>query len=717
MAPNPLFSRRELLASGAALGLAACGGPARGRDPLASIEQGLAATPLPAPWRPIVVSGTAVEVAGHRFRFDAGPMPTSLEVNAAELLFDAVKLDIRVQDELLVWQRARTISVDAAHVELLARGNAGDLIAQSRVTIGYDGMCHFRVSLIPQGIVTIDSVLLDVPILRSETLHYAHHLLGGDLFTHTMFGFSTPPQDYWGGGAVPENGWSGAMTPHFWVGNADRGIVWFTELIQSSERQAAAAQLQLRPVEGAMRLLVELISDPLDMPDTVHLDFGLQPTPVRPPSARSPVVRPTPVSWSNTGLSAPPAQARAGAGTPETLAALRDQGATALVLDQNWSDIPGFPYIASADRARAFQDLIDQAHGAGLKVLPTISALTLSTRAPGAVAAIDQMPLPIDSVVENDSPPERVHPLFHNDATVSFFTEAVRSFATEFPIDGVFVQLGDPAVRLLPQTERVTGAEAALDIRGRRDLLRSLYALFHGGLRERDEDGIVIAQTNIPWSMIHGHADLVVTGLNLYRGIAAGRRSGGGLAERWQPDAFPFLFGDILHRVPTHFHVPPPDSRFAGVLANYRRAELLSDEELIGLAVVHAMPLWAEDGAPADAQESFARLETLRRDLGFGNATWHPYWQRERNLSVQPPGTMYGYWQSAAGELLVLALNGADLTQDVLIELDGAGPSESAGLAVEDVWGGAPVRTRDNLVFTTLERAQLAALHVRGGER
>ena len=194
----PSLSRRALLVGGAALGVAACGGPARGLDPLESIHQGLGTTPLPRPWKPLVVRGTAVEVAGHRYRFDAGPLPTSLEVNGTEFLFDAIKLDVRTQDELLVWQRARAISIDAAEVELLARGNAGDLIAQTRVIISYDGTCRIRVSLIPQGLITIDSILLDIPIVRSETTHYVHHLLGAETTLLSPQELAGVPQDQWG---------------------------------------------------------------------------------------------------------------------------------------------------------------------------------------------------------------------------------------------------------------------------------------------------------------------------------------------------------------------------------------------------------------------------------------------------------------------------------------------------------------------------------------
>ena len=708
-----VLSRRELIASGAAIGLAACGGPARGRDPLDSIQEGLAVAPLPHPWKPIVVRGTAVEVAGHRYRFDAGPLPTSLEVNGTELLFDAMKLDIRVQDELLVWQRVRTISADAAEVELLARGNAGDLIAQARVTISYDGTCRFRVILIPQGVITIDSILLDVPILRTETTQYAHHVLGADTVTYSLEEIAGAPQAQWGGGRVPDIGWSGDITPFFWVGNPDRGIVWFTDSIIGPQREGAVAQVQLRPVAGAMRLLVELITGPLDMPDTVHLDFGLQPTPMRPTAAPQSPVRQVRVEWSAEGSRMAAEQLkRTPSDTQKTLESLRDRGATALVLQHGWSEISGFPILESSENKRAFRELVDLTHDAGLKIIPEISVLQLSNRVPGAKEILEDMPLPMGQIFTNTSPIERIHPLFHTDATVSLFEDAVRKFATEFPIDGVHVTMGEPAVRLLDRNEGVPGAVAALDLHARRDLLRRLYALFHGGLRERDEDGLVIAHSLVPWSMVHGFADLLVTGLFLFQSIASRRLGGEALAERWQPDLVPYLYGDVLHQVPTLWQVPAADTPIPSIVESYTREELVTDQELFGLAAVHNTSLWPEELTSSASFENLARLDELRLNLGFGDASWHPYWQRQQRLIVQPPSTFFGYWQKDSGSILLLLLNGANDEQEVLIELPSAGSGNVARLSVVEVWGGLPIRTRDNLIVTTLERSQFAVLHI-----
>ena len=614
----PHLSRRELLASGAALGLAACGGPARGLDPLKSIQQGLAAPPLPPPWVPMVVRGTAIEVAGHRYRFDAGPFPTSLEVSGSEFLFDAMSLDIRVQDELLVWQRARTISVDAAEVELLARGNAGDLIAQTRVTISYDGTCRFRVSLIPQGIVTIDSILLDVPILRGETTHYAHHLLGAAALTYSSLDYGRlieGRQAIWGGGRIPDNGWSGEITPLFWVGNPDQGIVWYTQQLADQQRQEPEIQIQLRPVEGAMRLLVDLITAPLDMPDTVHLDFGLQPTPVRPPESRRSAIKTARAEWwPEDGRMVTQFPMRATGDTRSTLESLRDRGALAIILEEGWSDVPGFPHFESANNESAFQDLVSLAHDAGLQVIPTISADTLSFGAPGAAELLTDMPRPINTDVINVSraPVNQVSAMFHTEATAAYFELAVRAFAEKFHIDGLNVLIGEPTVREMLQNERSAGTGAALDIQGRRELLRRLFALFHGGLRERDEDGIVIAHTPMPWSMIHSYADLLVTGLNGYRSIAVRGVSDEALAKRWQPEELPYLYGDVIHRVPTIFQVPAAESLFGAGVWSHGREDLTTDQELFGLAAVHNSSLWPEELTPFAPFAELDRLAELR---------------------------------------------------------------------------------------------------------
>ena len=717
--PSPVLGRRALLASGAAIGLAACGGPARGRDPLESIQQGLAAAPLPQPWEPIVVRGTAVETAGHRYRFDAGPFPTSLEVNGAEFLFDAVKLDIRVQDELLVWQRARTISVDAAQVELLARGNAGDLIAQTRVTLDYDGTCRFRVSLIPQGVITIDSILLDVPILRTETTHYAHHLLGAAALTYSSLEIGRlieGRQAIWGGGRIPDNGWSGEITPLFWVGNPDQGLVWFTEQLADQQRQEPAVQLQLRPVEGAMRLLVDLITDPLDMPDTVHLDFGLQPTPVRPPESRRSAIKPARAEWwPEDSRMVTQFPMRTTGDTRSTLESLRDQGTQAIILEEGWSDVPGFPHFESTKNEDAFHDLVSLTHDTGLKVIPTISADTLSFNAPGAADVLTDMPRPIQTDVINVSraPADQVSAMFHTEATAAFFELAVRAFAEKFQIDGVNVLIGEPTVREMLQSERRAGVGASLDIQGRRDLLRRLYALFHGGLRERDEDGIVIAHTPMPWSMIHSYADLLVTGLNGYRSIAIRGLSGEALSKRWQPEEIPYLYGDVTHRVPTIFQVPAVDTLFGVGVWGYGLEELTTDQELFGLAAVHNTSLWPEELAPFAPFAELGRLEGLRMSLGFGNASWHPYWIMQERLIVQPPSTLYGYWYKGSGSMLLLLLNGANSDQDILVEV--AAASGGARLLAEEVWQGMPVRTRDNLIITTLGPSQFAVLRIEAG--
>ncbi len=709
----PLLSRRALLVGGAALGVAACGGPARGLDPLESIHQGLGITPLPRPWKPLVVRGTAVEVAGHRYRFDAGPLPTSLEVNGTEFLFDAIKLDVRIQDELLVWQRARAISIDAAAVELLARGNAGDLIAQARVIISYDGTCRIRVSLIPQGLITIDSILLDMPIVRSETTHYVHHLLGAETALFSPQELAGVPQDQWGGGRLPDSGWSGDITPFVWVGNPNRGVTWFSDTVIGPQRPGPAAQVQVRPVEGAMRLLVELITDPLDMPNTVHLDFGIQPTPARPATGTSTVITPSGVNWSvNSQASSATASQRNTSDSKSDLDSLRNRGITTLVLPLDWSDVWGFPHLAGAEQRRAFQDLVDRTHDAGLKILPAVSAARLSNRAPGAAEILESTGSQGEPITVSATPPEQAYPLFHSAASAAYFEEAMRALATDFPIDGVFVDIGEPAVRPVDLNESVPGAVGAFDLHARRDLLRRLYALFHGGLRENDEEGIVIAQSPVPWSMINCFADLTVTGFNLYQSIASRRLSGEALADRWQPDLVPFLYGDVLHTVPTLWQVPAAASQFPSIIETYTRANLLNDRELFGLAAVHNTLLWREDYNATAETDDLERLRALRESLGFGNASWHPYWRQQDELVIEPPSTLYGFWYRGSGSILLLLLNGANTEQDILVEVASAVSDSNATLSVKDVWGNLQVHTRDHLAITTLAPSQFAVLHI-----
>ena len=111
----------------------------------------------------------------------------------------------------------------------------------------------------------------------------------------------------------------------------------------------------------------------------------------------------------------------------------------------------------------------------------------------------------------------------------------------------------------------------------------------------------------------------------------------------------------------------------------------MTDQELFGLAAVHNTSLWPEELTPTASFENLARLEQLRMNLGFGDASWHPYWQRQQRLIVQPPSTFFGYWQKDSGSMLLLLLNGANDEQEVLIEL----PSAASGNVCKAFRGGS----------------------------
>ena len=127
----------------------------------------------------------------------------------------------------------------------------------------------------------------------------------------------------------------------------------------------------------------------------------------------------------------------------------------------------------------------------------------------------------------------------------------------------------------------------------------------------------MIAHSLVPWSMVHGFADLIVTGLYLFQSIASRRLGGEALAERWQPDLVPYLYGDVLHQVPTLWQVPPADTPLHSIVESYTREELVTDQELFGLAAVHNTSLWPEELTPTASFENLARLEQLRMNHGL----------------------------------------------------------------------------------------------------
>ena len=102
----------------------------------------------------------------------------------------------------------------------------------------------------------------------------------------------------------------------------------------------------------------------------------------------------------------------------------------------------------------------------------------------------------------------------------------------------------------------------------------------------------------------------------------------------------------------------------------------------------------------------------MRESLGFGNASWHPYWRQQDELVIEPPSTLYGFWYRGSGSILLLLLNGANTEQDILVEVSSAAAASNATLSVKDVWDNLPVHARDHLAITTLAPSQFAVLHI-----
>ncbi len=331
--------------------------------------------------------------------------------------------------------------------------------------------------------------------------------------------------------------------------------------------------------------------------------------------------------------------------------------------------------------------------------------------APEAAAILAEHRLPGESLFPADASSQRVYRIFHTDRTAAYFEKYIVEHAQEFAVDGLFVIAGEPVVQPGNAASGQVLSAVALDLTARRLLHQSLYTLFHGSLRER---GQVIVQAPQPWPMLHAFADLLIVGDNHYQSVASRRLTTRPLQERFPPDAIPYLYGSVLHRVPTLWHYVAPNQHYAGAIRAVSRQELVTDEELFALGVLMDLPPWSLAAAPAPLIAQLERLAQLHQTLGFTAARWYPYWEEHTLFQAQPATVPASAWRREDGALLIALVNLTGKEQDALITLGSTLASPAERWHIAEVWASLPVRARDTVAALTLAPGQLGLLYIAG---
>ncbi len=229
----------------------------------------------PAPWTPpeIIAEGRKIRIRvwGREYVFGEGlceqivtqgqallsaPLSFSLTLPADNARVDIDAFDIAAR------------SPEA--VKLSCRGTLGPLRLEGALVCEFDGFMWLELNLLPPPAgLALKGLSLDIPFTKEgATLFYS--------------GVYYPSLDN-GTGAVRPEGFQGSWRPWLWLGNERGGLQWLAEEHRDWRISQPQEAVQIRPGDKNVLLRLQIIDAPVRLQQPLHIAFGLQATPVKPP--------------------------------------------------------------------------------------------------------------------------------------------------------------------------------------------------------------------------------------------------------------------------------------------------------------------------------------------------------------------------------------------------------------------------------------------------
>lgn len=230
-------------------------------------KAGLSDQVLP-PFEPIRAVRDELRLWGRSLRLRGGLLPTSIISRGAELLAAPIALVLQTDG------KPQAVSIPAKITRMqpqvaawAGETTAGSLAVAGRASLDYDGCMKVEVELTPHQATQVRELTLELP-LRAQVARYLHACALSWDETQSR--------------AIPAAGWKHGFVPYLWVGDEDRGLAWFMESDEAFHNADPKAALEITPRGEQAVVRVRIIDTPTRLEGPLRLEFGLQPTPVKP---------------------------------------------------------------------------------------------------------------------------------------------------------------------------------------------------------------------------------------------------------------------------------------------------------------------------------------------------------------------------------------------------------------------------------------------------
>ncbi len=612
---------------------------------------------VPPPWTPLRYEEDAVGCQGREYTLGSEALLEQVSSAGAELLASPMRLEIDrdAVTETLRLQKRLAIRERDADCTYTATCDLGDINALVTTQIEFDGMVRYDLRILSADPIPVDGLRLVVPLKR-EHAEYYHHCS-----SYYARGFA---------GALPEEGLSLAFRPFMWLGDHERGLMWFAESTRGWNY--VGKPIQVRRTGDATELVISLINTPTGLTDR-RITFGLQATPVKP----------VPEDWRAW---------RADRVWPKRNWKTREMNWEDRGVPVSWrylwfADGPrplyGDLHTAPLDVMDALGDFAQRVHERGTRVVPYLYLHGVSVGATDQERYYDAWKITSprqigggDRVIVGACP---------GSTFGDYLLYGIDRWVETYGVDGVYFDGAGPPVPCRNQLHDhgvVTGDGARsleYPIFGLREFYKRLWIT----LNERHDNPVI-------W--IHADGKMATPCFSFATANWEGEMVQGPLrtGDAYLSDMLPLDYWRA-RMMATQWGVVP-----TWLVTTDRTDEAMARRQMrdtLAVLLPHGTPIGRRGHIAGDL---LAKVWTAQAQFGIGEATFHGYWENAGLVQVSPedPRVVVSIYERE-GRIMLIVSNLTEEDRTVTITL---APRLRPAGALSDVLSGAEVPVEDGVI-------------------
>ncbi|NLY02027.1 MAG: hypothetical protein GXY83_38580 [Rhodopirellula sp.] len=236
---------------------------------------------LPKPWTPVEVADQQVKMWGRTYTFAQNALPARIETQGKSILADPIRLACKVngKDQDLKTVDFKIADAKETSATVVSKQTGNGLMLNTTSYVEFDGLIKIDIDVNVAQHASLDGLTLEIPIKQEFAT-----LLQGQPDNPTR-GVGMPWPSWTGhlNGLLGKNDVQGPWVDFMWLGTERVGLSWCCESPQFFSLKKPNTAIAIKNLGDRRVLQINVIDTP-SKKKSFRLTFGIQATPVRPPS-------------------------------------------------------------------------------------------------------------------------------------------------------------------------------------------------------------------------------------------------------------------------------------------------------------------------------------------------------------------------------------------------------------------------------------------------